>query len=294
MKSNKKIFISHASEDKEEIARPLAEALKGLGIDVWLDEFALTLGDSLLRSIDKGLAECQYGLVILSPAFFRKAWPQRELAGLAQKEQDGHKVILPVWHGVERDQVAQYSPTLSDRIAAKTSDGIEHVVQEVVRAIKADANTKESIVTSSSSPTPVAFVDVTYVKLLEDSQQARYSLVVAVTLNSPPDQGRMRLKLQWPALVDLYTHVGLQLTGRKVDNGTIIYREYQVDWEKRTYCGEQVIIVGGPSSNTFEYIINDLTWAELERCPLEVSYTLYLEDHPPVLGSLPMRKLHDF
>ena len=43
------VFISHASEDKEEVARPLAEALRKNGLSVWYDEFELKIGDSLRR-----------------------------------------------------------------------------------------------------------------------------------------------------------------------------------------------------------------------------------------------------
>lgn len=49
------LFISHASEDKDHVARPLAKHLQDLGLRVWLDEFELTLGDSLRRKIDHGL-----------------------------------------------------------------------------------------------------------------------------------------------------------------------------------------------------------------------------------------------
>jgi hypothetical protein len=66
------IFICHASEDKEEIVRPMAKALLDEGLRVWYDEFTLTLGDHLRRSIDKGLALSRYGLVVLSPNFFAK------------------------------------------------------------------------------------------------------------------------------------------------------------------------------------------------------------------------------
>ena len=51
------IFISHASEDKGVIVRPLAIILERLSIRVWYDEFSLQLGDSLIASIDKGLHE---------------------------------------------------------------------------------------------------------------------------------------------------------------------------------------------------------------------------------------------
>lgn len=51
------VFISHASEDKDVFVRPLATALRQLGVSVWYDEFTLTVGDSISRSIDKGLAD---------------------------------------------------------------------------------------------------------------------------------------------------------------------------------------------------------------------------------------------
>jgi hypothetical protein len=68
-------FISHASEDKEAIARPLYEALKARGLAVWFDEAELTLGDSLRRKIDDGLARCRYGIVILSQDSWRRNGP---------------------------------------------------------------------------------------------------------------------------------------------------------------------------------------------------------------------------
>jgi len=64
------VFVSHAWEDKEEIAGPLAETLRRKGLRVWYDEFTLTVGDSLCRSIDRGLAQSRYGIIILSPHFF--------------------------------------------------------------------------------------------------------------------------------------------------------------------------------------------------------------------------------
>ena len=85
------VFISHAWEDKESIARPLAEALRARGLRVWFDEFTLSVGDRLRRSIDRGLANSRDGIVILSPHFFAKEWPQKELDGLIQREDRGKR-----------------------------------------------------------------------------------------------------------------------------------------------------------------------------------------------------------
>jgi len=129
------LFISHASEDKDGFVRPLVEALQAQGIRVWYDELTLTLGDSLRRRIDEGLVNSRYGIVVLSPAFFDKDWPQRELDGLVGLEVNGRKVILPLWHGVTKTDVAKFSPTLADRFAVSSAEGIDVVVERVLAAL---------------------------------------------------------------------------------------------------------------------------------------------------------------
>jgi hypothetical protein len=114
-------FISHAHEDKADFVTGLADALKALGAKVWYDDFTLRVGDSLRRSIDKGLAKSRFGVVVLSEAFFKKEWPQRELDGLYARETGGQRLILPIWHKVSKDEVAAYSPTIADRVALSTS-----------------------------------------------------------------------------------------------------------------------------------------------------------------------------
>lgn len=138
------VFISHASEDKEEIARPLATLLQARGLKVWLDEMNLTLGDSLRRNIDLGLTSSRFGLVILSPSFLSKEWPQKELDGLVARENDSTKVILPIWHKVSRDEIVKYSPILADKLAAPTSKGLGYVVDQVVNAVGRVDNRKPS------------------------------------------------------------------------------------------------------------------------------------------------------
>ena len=88
-------FISHASEDKDDFVRPLADGLTECGLSVWFDEFELKVGDRLRESIDRGLSQSRFGIVVLSPHFFEKKWPQDELSGLVTRETGGAKVILP-------------------------------------------------------------------------------------------------------------------------------------------------------------------------------------------------------
>lgn len=133
---NVNLFISHASEDKDAVARPLAKRLQELGVKVWLDEFELKLGDSLRASIDRGLSEARFGVVVISPHFLRKSWPQRELAALMAKETgSGAAVVLPVWHDITAQEVRAQSPLLADRLAVSTAGGIDEVARKLVEAI---------------------------------------------------------------------------------------------------------------------------------------------------------------
>ena len=88
------VFICHASEDKDDFVRPLAEALRNEHVEVWYDEFSLSLGDSIRRTIDKGLRQSRFGVVVLSNAFFAKQWPQYELDGLTELEIQGQQSPL--------------------------------------------------------------------------------------------------------------------------------------------------------------------------------------------------------
>src|SRR3984893_1275667 len=133
------VFISHASEDKEDFVRPLAEALKDSGIDVWYDEYSLKLGQSLRESIDKGLAHSRYAIVVLARLFFAKRWTNWELNGLVQRHlssKDG--VILPVWLNVNAQTVMEASPSLADILAVRAELGFQQVVEKLLTHIRGD------------------------------------------------------------------------------------------------------------------------------------------------------------
>lgn len=149
-----RIFVCHASEDKDAIARPLSQALRDHGHEVWFDEYSLRLGDSLSGEIDKGLAQCDVGVVVLSPSFFEKRWPRRELAGLVAREAAGDVEttrILPIWHNIGAEEVSLHSPTLADRVAAMSSEGIDSLVAEIER-VELYASSATSRESSESPP----------------------------------------------------------------------------------------------------------------------------------------------
>jgi hypothetical protein len=136
------VFICHATEDKEAFVRPLAKRLEASGLSVWYDEFTLKIGDRLRQKIDDGLANSRYGVVVLSNSFFAKNWPQHELDGLVGKEitGTGTKVVLPIWHCISFEEVQRWSPMLSGRVAAKSSDGLDSVVRQLRDAMGLQIN----------------------------------------------------------------------------------------------------------------------------------------------------------
>ena len=130
------LFISHASDDKKDLVRPLVKELEALGVKVWYDEFTLKVGDSLRKRIDHGLANSKYGTVVLSSSFFAKNWPQYELDGMVAKEMNGHKMILPIWHKVSKDEVLRFSPTLADKVALNSSiNSIKEIAAKLAEVV---------------------------------------------------------------------------------------------------------------------------------------------------------------
>ena len=134
------VFISHASEDKEDFADSLASALEVTGLKVWYDTNELQIGDSIRGAIDRGLSESRYGLIVLSPAFFSKEWTRYELDGLVALD---HDAILPVWHNVTRDDVLKFSPTLADRFALSSSiHSVSAIAQQIADKVRQEESSK--------------------------------------------------------------------------------------------------------------------------------------------------------
>lgn len=131
------VFISHASEDKDDVVRSLAHALSAQELEVWYDEFTLRIGDSLRQKIDKGLANSRVGLVVLSPAFISKGWTNYELDGIVTRSVSGEQILLPIWHNITKQQVVDFSPSLADKVARSTATHtVEEIAEEIAEVIR--------------------------------------------------------------------------------------------------------------------------------------------------------------
>lgn len=126
------VFISHASEDKDDFVREFATTLTNKGLKVWYDEFALRIGDSLRQKIDKGLAKSRVGLVVLSPFFIAKGWTNYELDGIVTRNISGEQILLPIWHNLTKQDVINFSPSLADKVARSTAT---HTIDEISNEI---------------------------------------------------------------------------------------------------------------------------------------------------------------
>lgn len=149
MKQHKKwdVFICHASEDKEEIADPLANKLTSLGIKVWYDRFRLRWGNRLMKEIDHGLVNSKYGIVILSPSFFDKHWPESELQALfslmgSERHED---LLLPLLHNIKFEDIKVRYPLISGILCRSSDMALDVLAAEVAELVsKMTSRKKES------------------------------------------------------------------------------------------------------------------------------------------------------
>ena len=130
------VFISHASEDKEEFVEPLYQALKAIGITSFYDKESIPWGGSIREKVDSGLSHSKMGIVVISKFFCAKKWTSDELNALFALETKESKIILPIWHDISKSEVLAFSPMLADRNALKTSDyTVDEIAEKVKRVI---------------------------------------------------------------------------------------------------------------------------------------------------------------
>lgn len=284
------VFISHASEDKREVAEPLAEELRRRFIKVWYDKWVLKIGDRLLEKINEGLTNSRYGIIVLSPDFLKKEWPKSELEGLVQKEIEGKKVILPVWHKVRRKDLMAFSPILAGKFAGTTENGIPALANELIEAMEdLSGNTENKII---PSPRTVD-VNISFKNIQIKSDLHRYSFMCSVTLNVPPAKQSFMLKLLWPSFVRITLKNGF--TGmRSVTVNGRDYKEFIYQNKQKLYPGDTIEVVSPQGRTELEYEFDHNIWDKVEYGRIELFWELFFEDQMPLKGSVDFRKLNIF
>lgn len=90
------VFISHASEDKETVARPIFEACQRAGIKAFLDEAHIGWGENYTTKINTALGAARTVIAVVSTESVSKPWPVAEINAALSMEVEGHKAVLPV------------------------------------------------------------------------------------------------------------------------------------------------------------------------------------------------------
>ena len=130
------VFISHASEDKDEVARPLEEMLKKRGLEVWYDDEKLKIGDSLVRKINAGINSSRFAILILSNSFFNKRWTKYELDVLENLMVTEDRVLFSILHNITPKKVKSYRVSLANIFARSTATyTIEEIADEIYEVI---------------------------------------------------------------------------------------------------------------------------------------------------------------
>lgn len=92
-----KVFVSHASEDKERFVVGFATKLRQNGIDAWLDRWEMVPGDSLVDKIfEEGIANAVAVIVVLSKYSVAKPWVREELNAAFVKRVNSKSKLIPI------------------------------------------------------------------------------------------------------------------------------------------------------------------------------------------------------
>lgn len=129
------LFMSYSHADSKVIVEPLVGELEAFGFDVWYDGAEIRLGDSIPDSIDEGLQASNFGVTILSENYF-EGTSQWEYDGLVTRHNKEGNVILPLWYGIDYDDVYEESPSLASlRAETVTKENIQDIAAQIYRVV---------------------------------------------------------------------------------------------------------------------------------------------------------------
>ncbi|MGE3469906.1 MAG: toll/interleukin-1 receptor domain-containing protein [Vicinamibacterales bacterium] len=130
------VFLSHASEDRADVARPLAGALVALGYSVWISDEEVVVGNALPLKINEGLRSCRFGVTVLSPPYLQKHWTMRELSALTSREEvEAREIIIPVLHNIDRARLTAELPLWAPAVSVTWNGDAGAVATALARAI---------------------------------------------------------------------------------------------------------------------------------------------------------------
>ncbi|MDC9575515.1 MAG: toll/interleukin-1 receptor domain-containing protein [Alloalcanivorax sp.] len=129
------VFLCHAWGDRKESAKELHDLLEAAGVKVWFSEKDLGLGVPMMRAIDRGLANCRVGLVLVTPAMLerlpKESVADKELSALLAGNQ-----LVPIVHNTTYEDLRNVSPLLASRTGLDTSeDSMAEVAEKIAELV---------------------------------------------------------------------------------------------------------------------------------------------------------------
>jgi hypothetical protein len=127
------VFLSFATPD-ETAAGDLRDELQARGLDVWMVDAQVGLGESLVTGIDRGIGSSRCGICFVTRDYVDpvRFWPRQELAALIM----GRKRVIPVISGLGFDDVEEFSSLLGDRKGLSTdTHGLDEIADLIVGSV---------------------------------------------------------------------------------------------------------------------------------------------------------------
>ena len=138
------VFVSHASEDKVSFVDGLVAGLRVVGLKVWYDSSEMSGGGSVVRSIDEGLRQSRFCVVVLSQHYFAKQWPRAEFEAVLNNDVSlGGERVLPVLFNLKAEEIAPHSLLLASRkVVADAAEGRDSVIVALLALLNAAKTVK--------------------------------------------------------------------------------------------------------------------------------------------------------
>jgi hypothetical protein len=136
----KDVFLSYTGEDGD-FAKEIAAALRFVGFDVWFAPLSLIVGEKLLDSIERGMNESTAGILLLSPNYLTKPWPNYEMDTLIRQHIERGKPLLPIWHNVSKRDVERRHAGLAGIVAVSGTQSAHAIAAALSRPLSRNAPT---------------------------------------------------------------------------------------------------------------------------------------------------------
>lgn len=138
------IFLCHAWDDRQSSAKELYNLLVSKGVSVWFSEKDVSLGEPLMRAIDKGLANSRIGLVLVTPAFLlrlpKEGIADKELSALLHRNQ-----LVPIVHNTTYEALREVSPLLGSRSGLDTAEeSMSDIAAKLAELVSVDSSCENS------------------------------------------------------------------------------------------------------------------------------------------------------